>query len=178
MNIGALGATNQIGAVQLLQSGAIITGSGAPASQDADADGTAERELPGSGTPAAQAAGADGTAERVLTCSGTLVSAPSSVDGTAALQLKVELTAAAGRDLRDEEGAVVASLANIAYEWYDKDTDTEGNPDFSGTFSTNASGEATIQLPGTALAAGQHGLLVLEHPSDNTIRGIYRIPVT
>lgn len=155
-----------------------VTSSGTPAAQDATTAGTAERVLTGSGTPAAQAVSLAGTAERVLTCSGTLLSAASSTTGTATLQLKLLLTASQGRELRDEEGAVVASLANIAFEWYDKDTDTEGNPAVSGTLSTNANGEATVQLTGSTLTAGQFGLLVLEHPSDNTIRGIYRIPVS
>ena len=158
--------------------GATITGSGAPSSAASSTSGTSERELTSSGTPAAQATSASGTGERELTCSGTLQSAVSTVSGTAALQLKLLLTSAEARELRDENGALVANLANIQYEWYDKDTDTSGAPDFSGTFSTNASGEATIQLPGTALTAGQFGLLVLEHPTDNTIRGIYRIPVS
>lgn len=155
-----------------------ITGSGTPAAQDAATAGTAERELPGSGVLTAADGATSGTAERVLTCSGTLTPADASVSGTASLQLKLLLTAAEGRELRDEDNAVVANLANIAYEWYDKDTDTTGNPDQSGTFSTNASGEATIQLPSTALASGEFGLLILEHPTDSEIRGIYRIPVT
>lgn len=154
------------------------TSSGTPAAQASDTSGTAERELTGSGTPTAQAGNTGGVAERVLTCSGTLLSGASSTTGVASLQLRLLLTAAEGRELRDEEGALVASLANISYEWYDKDTDTNGDPDMSGTFNTDANGEATIQLPGTALTAGQYGLLVLEHPSDNTIRGIYRIPVS
>lgn len=180
-------------------SGATVTGSGSPAADDADTAGTAEREVSGSGTPDAQAGATSGTgereltssgtpaaqdgatvgaAERVLTCSGTLLSAASSTAGTASLQLRLLLTAAEGRELRDEDGALVSSLAGIIYEWYDKDTDTEGNPDASGTFNTDANGEATIQLPGTGLTAGQYGLLVLVHPSDDTIRGVYRIPVS
>lgn len=155
-----------------------LPASGTLASQAAATAGTSERELPGSGTPAAQAAATAGTSERVLSCTGELESAASSVAGTATLQIRLLLTSAEGRELRDEDGAVVANLANIAFEWYDKDTDTEGDPDVSGTFSTNASGEATIQIPGSALTAGQFGLLVLEHPTDNTIRGIYRIPVS
>lgn len=158
--------------------GGEVTGSGAPASDAATASGAAERELPGSGTPASQVATTAGTAERVLSCSGELISAASAVAGTATLQVKLLLTSAVGRELRDETGAVVASLAGIIYEWYDKDTDTEGDPDVSGTFATNGSGEATVQLAGSSLVAGQYGLLVLTHPSDNTIRGVYRIPVT
>lgn len=154
------------------------TASGTPSADAVAASGAAERELPGSGTPVAQAGTTSGAAERVLTCSGTLLSGASSTAGSASLQLRLLLIAAEGRELRDEEGALVASLANIAYEWYDKDTDTNGDPDMSGTFSTDAGGEATIQLPGTALISGQFGLLVLEHPSDNTVRGVYRIPVT
>jgi hypothetical protein len=114
----------------------------------------------------------------VLTAIGVLIAGSASVSGTAALQVKLLLTAAEARELRDEEGVLVASLNGIRFEWYDKDTDTQGNPDVSGTFNTNASGEATIQLPGSSLVAGQYGTLVLEHPTDNTIWGVYRIPVS
>lgn len=156
----------------------VLPSSGTPASDAATASGTSEREIPGSGTPSADASTLEGTAERVLSASGELISAASSTSGTASLQLRLILTAANNRELRDENGAAVANLASIAFEWYDKDTDTEGNPAVSGTFSTNASGEATIQLPGTSLNSGDFGLLVLEHPTDPTIRGVYRIPVT
>ena len=155
-----------------------VSGSGTPAAQSATTAGTAEREITGDGTPAADSVTTAGIAERVLICSGTLVPASATTAGTATLQLKLLLTAAENRELRDEEGALVASLANIAYEWYEKTTDTNGDPDQSGTFNTNASGEATIQLPSTGLTPGQFGLLVLTHPTDNSIRGIYRIPVS
>lgn len=135
-------------------------------------------DITGSGAAQCDDSSTSGTAEREITCTGTLVLGASSVAGVAALQLKILLTAAQGRELRDEDGDLVASLANIAYEWYDKDTDTDGDPDATGTFSTDASGEATIQLPSTTLSSGQFGLLILEHPTDNTIRGIYRIPVS
>lgn len=154
-----------------------LPGSGTPASAVSTASGTGERELTGSGTPTSQAAATAATAERTLVCSGVLLAGASTVAGTASLALKLTLTAAAGRELRDENGVLVANLANIAYEWYDKDTDTEGNPNQAGTFSTNASGEATIQLTTTSLTVGQFGLLILEHPTDSAIRGIYRIPV-
>lgn len=154
-----------------------LPSSGTPAAQDAAAAGTSERELTGSGTPTGQAASTAATAERTLVCSGVLLAGASTVAGTASLALKLTLTAAAGQELRDEDGVLVANLANIAYEWYDKDTDTEGNPDQAGTFSTNASGEATIQLATTSLTVGQFGTLILTHPTDNTVRGVYRIPV-
>lgn len=90
---------------------------------------------------------------------------------------KLLLTQAAGCELRDENGAVVANLTGIAFEWYDKTTDTEGDPDVSGTFSTNASGEAIVPLFGTSLSASQEGILILEHPSDSEVRGVYRLAV-
>lgn len=180
-------------------SGGSISGSGAPAANASSASGTAERELPASGTPSAQSANTAGTsirevvsagvpamqsstttasAEREITGTGTLAAAVSATTGAGGIQLKILLTAAVGRELRDENGDLVASLSNISYEWYEKTTDTDGDPDFSGTFNTDGSGEATIQLPGSVLTSGQEGILILKHPTDSEIWGIYQIPVT
>jgi hypothetical protein len=136
-----------------------ITSSGTPAAQAADVDGVAERVVTSAGAPAAQAATVAGA--------GTLLNVRSAV-----------LTAANGRELRDHDNAVVASLSGILFEWYDDPDDTDGNPTHSGTFNTNGSGEATVVLTGSTLPAGGIGGLLLIHPSDNTIRGYYRVPVT
>jgi len=98
-------------------------------------------------------------------------------DGQVALR-KLLLTEAEGLELRDESSAPVANLTGIRFEWYDKITDTQGDPDVSGTFDTNSSGEAIIPLPGTGLSATDEGTLILEHPSDDEVRGIYRLPVS
>ena len=155
-----------------------VSGSGAPAADSATTAGTAEVEKTSSGTPASQSAATAGAAERELTCTGVLNVGSASTSGTATLQVKLLLTAAENRELRDENNSPVASLNGIRFEWYDKDTDTNGSPDVTGTFNTNASGEATIQLSGSSLVAGQYGTLILEHPSNNAIWGVYRIPVS
>lgn len=89
---------------------------------------------------------------------------------------KLLLTEAEGCELRDNDRAPV-NLSGIVFEWYDKTTDTDGDPDVKGTFDTNESGEAIIPLFGSSLSAEQEGLLILEHPSDDTVRGVYRLAV-
>lgn len=91
---------------------------------------------------------------------------------------KLLLTEAQGLELRDENRSPVANLSGIRFEWYDKITDTQGNPDVAGTFDTNGNGEAVIPLPGTGLSATDEGTLILEHPTDDEVRGIYRLPVS
>jgi hypothetical protein len=91
---------------------------------------------------------------------------------------KLLLTEAVGRELRDNNRQPVANLSGIKFEWYDKTTDTEGNPDVTGTFDTNESGEAIIPLFGSGLSAEDEGILILEHPSDDEVRGVYRLPVS
>lgn len=91
---------------------------------------------------------------------------------------KLLLTEAVGRELRDNNRQPVANLSGIKFEWYDKTTDTEGNPDVSGTFDTNESGEAIIPLFGSGLSAEDEGILILEHPTDDEVRGVYRLPVS
>lgn len=132
----------------------------------------------GEGTLSAGDSTVAGTGERSVTGTGALLVQSSAVSGSGALQLKLVLTQATNRNLVDESGAPVANLADIAYEWYDALDDTDGNPTQQGTFSTNENGEATIQLPNSALTSGQSGTLILYHPTDSEIRGVYRIPVT
>lgn len=149
--------------------------------------------------PAAGAAGVTGTGSHAIALSlsqtGTGIAAePAAQEATGAgdqtidlaitqagdgvvANRKLLLTAAQAQELRDENGAPVANLSGIAFEWYDKITDTDGDPVVTGTFGTNGSGEVIVPLFGTALAAAQEGTLILEHPSDSEVRGIYRLAV-
>lgn len=134
-----------------------VTGTGEPSAQSATASGTGEREITASGTPAAQSA---------------------TVVGAGTLLLSVLLNAANNTELRDENGTVVSNLSNIAYEFYDDDSSTAGTPVDSGTFSTDANGEASLTLTNSTLSSGQFGTLVLFHPSNPDIRGVYRVAVS
>ncbi len=154
--------------------GGSVTGSGAPASQAATVAGTAERAVPGSGTPTSQAATVAGTAERIVTGSGALTAQASTVAGAGGIQVKLELTGV--YELHDETDSPV-TVSGVLYEWYDEVDDTTGSPIQSGTVNIVA-GEATIQLPNSALASGEYGTLILYHPSDAAIRGVYRVQVT
>lgn len=97
--------------------------------------------------------------------------------GAGSVQIsQVALTGTAS--LADENESAIASLANIRYEWFDSGTTLAGGVVDSGTFSTDGSGEATITISGSSLTDGQFGLLVLFHPSDADIIGIYRRPIS
>jgi hypothetical protein len=166
--------------IQGTAGGVTVTGSGTPAAQDASASGTGEVEKTGTGTPAAQSASVSGTGEREVTGTGTPASQAGAASGTGTVisDRTIELTAANNYELRDAGGNLVASLSNISYEWYESSTSTSGTPDQTGTFNTDASGEATITLTASGLSAGEYGTLVLFHPSDADIRGCYRIQVS
>lgn len=191
-----------LSAISLIEStGTTITGTGAPAAQSATASGVGDRELSGSGTPAAQAAAASGVGEREIPGSGapasqsatvvgngvleltgtgvlTAQSAAASGAGTVLSQITINLTVATSRELRDETGTAVSSLNNIAYEWYDNPSSTAGEPLQTGTFNTNATGEASFTVNDSTLADGEFGQLIIYHPSDPDIRATLRIPVS
>src|SRR5690606_36081523 len=95
---------------------------------------------------------------------GSLTASVSTVAGTGERLLKVVLAASVSTEVRDATSALV-TLSDIPFEWYDKTTDTDGNPDVTGTLDL-VNGEATVQLTGSALTAGQTGLLRLQHPTE------------
>lgn len=181
-NGGSIGGEGRFGLrlMGIVGGGGSITGSGAPQAQSAVVAGVGERELTGLGTPASQPATADGAGDRGLIGLGSLLAQASIVNGsgTVTAVLQVLLTAANNRELRDENNALVANLLNIRWEWYDDPNSTAGDPQDSGLFSTDANGEATITISGSALSPGQFGCLVLFHPSDNFTRHQYYLPVS
>lgn len=155
-----------------------ITGSGAGASSSAAVSASGAIGRTASGTLASAASTLSSTGERMIPGTGVLNVQASIVSGSGVLQVKLLLTAATSRELVNESGSPVANLTGIEYEWYDTEDDTSGNPTQSGTFDTDAGGEATIQLPNSSLTAGQVGTLLLYHPTDDAVRGVYRIPVS
>jgi len=71
-------------------------------------------------------------------------------------------TVAGGDELVDADGVAVASELNIGYEYYAKTTNTTGNPDKTGTFSTDANGEWSIDLGDIGQSNGDWGTLILK----------------
>jgi len=129
-------------------------------------DYTITSTVTSSGTPASQASTLAGTAERIVKATGAISAQVSIVAGTAVRQLKILLTASngAGYELRDEDNTPL-ELTGITFEWYDSLVNTTGSPVYTGTFDTDASGEATVQIPGSVLIAGQFGTLIMRHAS-------------
>ena len=156
------------------------TGTGAPAAQSASVAGSGAATRKGTGTPASQSATLSSVGIVVRSGTGVLSAqaAAASGAGTRIATVSLVLTAANSRDLKDVTGSVVANLSNIAWEWYDTPGSTSGNPVDSGTFNTDANGEATITVTGTGLANGEYGQLIIYHPSDPDIRATLRVPVT
>lgn len=70
-------------------------------------------------------------------------------------------TVAGNTHLVDANGVALALETGIGYEWYDKTTDTLGDPSDTGTFSTDANGEWSISLT-SSLTNGQAGTLLLK----------------
>jgi len=98
------------------------------------------------------------------------VGQPSEADSAQALTIngsRVYLDVAHGRELRDENNSPWANVNGWDYAWYD-DPDALMNagatPAGTGSFNTNAAGEATFDVPGTTLTNGQRGLLLVRHP--------------
>jgi hypothetical protein len=116
-----------------------------------------------------------GTAERVVAALGALTAQVGIVAGVGIRQVKLTLTEVANLELRDEAGNLV-TVSGVIWEWYDTPGNTGGDPVDSGTVDV-VDGEAIIQLPNSALTAGQFGTLVLFHPSDPDTRGVYRLAV-
>lgn len=96
---------------------------------------------------------------------------PSETDSSQPLVLNgntVFLTVAKTRELRNHANVVWASVSGWIWAWYDVDLFGPGSPGApvgTGTFNTNASGEAIFSVPGTTLTSGQSGTLLLRHPS-------------
>lgn len=177
-----------------------ITGAGVAAAQDAVVVGAGLRIITGGGTPAADVALVVGAGIKGTGGSGAAVADPATVaasgvrsavgSGTPAADASVvvgvgdvfgsvdiELTVANSQELKDAQGNVWISLANIAWEWYDDPSSTAGEPLDSGLFTTSVIGEATITVLGSNLANGEYGQLILYHPSDPDIRATLRVPV-
>lgn len=156
------------------------TGSGDMVAQEAVISGAGVISRSGSGSLFSAPALMVGTGSHGLKGSGSLVSAAATVTGQGLRisTVNVELLAANGRDLRDETGVVLSNLNGIVWEWYDDPDSTAGEPVDSGTFNTNATGEATVVVNGTTLGDGGFGQLILYHPSDVDIRATLRVPVT
>ena len=157
-----------------------VTGTGVLASQAATASGSGEVSRVGSGVLTAQAVSLTGVGELIHTAQGALTAQAHAVvgSGTATSPIVVSLTAANNRELRDETNTLIASLNGIIWEWYDNPSSTAGNPTDSGTFNTDASGEATITLTNSTLTTGQFGQLIIYHPTNADIRAIFRVPVS
>lgn len=152
--------------------GAFITLSIAPASSSASVG-------EGALSAGASSISGSGSAFSSISGSGTLAAQAVALAGSGVV-LNVRnlvLTQAQGRELRDEGGTPV-ELNGIIYEWYDDPDSTEGEPADSGTFNTDENGEAIVVLSNSSLTDGHVGGLLLIHPSDPTIRGYYRVPVT
>lgn len=156
------------------------TGTGAAAAQAAVVAGVAEREIPGTGVLAAQASAVSGIGKTARVGTAVLTAQAATIvgAGTVFSTITVPLTIAQSQELKDEEGVLVSSVSNIAWEWYDDPTSTAGSPLATGTLNTNASGEATIQVAGSTLGNGEHGMLLLYHPSNPAIRANLRVQVT
>lgn len=93
-------------------------------------------------------------------------------------QAQIKLTALNSRNLMGLNGEPAVNVTGIPWEFYNDPTSTAGEPADSGVFSTDENAEAVIQITkGVSLADEEHGLLVLYHPTDPTIRGAYRVPV-
>lgn len=93
----------------------------------------------------------------------------------------VFLNAAHSRELKNHAGVAWASVTGWQYAWYDSLATllAGGTPQGTGTFNTNSSGEARVEIPGTTLAAGQTGYLVLKHPNYPTtaVLGLLAVPI-
>lgn len=78
--------------------------------------------------------------------------------------------------LADVDGNFLTQTGWIA-EWYDKTTDTTGDPVDSFTFDSIA-GVASATLTNSTMADGVEGTLLVKDPVNGKIRGIYELPVT
>ena len=72
---------------------------------------------------------------------------------------------------------VFQTFTGWEFEWYDKVTDTDGDPVDSGTFNAT-SGVASIPLTNSVLANGANGTLLITNPANREENGKYILPVT
>lgn len=112
------------------------------------------------------------TAQTFTSAKNKAMGFPSEADSALSVVLNgatVYLDIAHNRQLRDQSNAVWANVTGWSWAWYDSFTNLFGSlggvPVSSGTFDTNAQGEARIDIPGTTLVGGQSGALLIRHPN-------------